>query len=254
MPPKKSDKPGLMLKIFSICVIAVTSVAILLFFIAPHSDKPAGEKARVKVRRPIPPQRLIDYSNLRQDKALKQLMQKRKAEYGLKQGIDIITKSNESLKIGDATVSMKEIEDLIRLKSRDIIEKDLQSANVKSNGKISTFGIYVVKPNDNIWNIHFKFLKDYFAHKNINLSPLADEPLKGKRSSGIGRILKFSENTVNIYNIKERKLDIDLNLIYPLNKLVVYNMTEIFKLLDRIDYEHVNRIQFDGETLWVEGE
>lgn len=253
MPHKKSDDSKLLLKILGIFAIAVTVGAVMLF-ITHHSNKPAGKAAPVKVLRPIRPQRLIDYSKLRQDDALKQLMQKRKAEYGLKKGIDIITKSNESLKIGDTTVSMKEIEDLIRLKSGDIIEKDLQPANGKSNENISVFGIYVVRPKDNIWNIHFKFLKDYFAHKNINLSPLADEPLKGQRSSGIGKILKFSEHTVNIYNIKERKLDIDLNLIYPLNKLVVYNMTEIFKLLDRIDYKHVNRIQFDGETLWVEGE
>jgi hypothetical protein len=32
---------------------------------------------------------------------------------------------------------------------------------------------------------------------------------------------------------------------------VVYNMDQIFKLLDLIDYERVNHIQFDGETLWI---
>jgi hypothetical protein len=36
-----------------------------------------------------------------------------------------------------------------------------------------------------------------------------------------------------------------------LTKLVVYNMDQIFALLDLIEYQHVNNIQFDGETLWV---
>jgi hypothetical protein len=88
-------------------------------------------------------------------------------------------------------------------------------------------------------------------HKGVTLSPLADEPdIKGF-SSGIGKILKFSEKTVSIYNIKERKIAVDLNLIYPLSKVVVYNMDRIFALLDRIDYNNANRIQFDGETLWI---
>ncbi|MBU4184653.1 MAG: hypothetical protein KKC23_00315, partial [Proteobacteria bacterium] len=104
---------------------------------------------------------------------------------------------------------------------------------------------------DNIWNIHFNFLKDYFDHKGIALSPLADEPDRRGFSSGVGKILKFSEKIVTIYNIKERKIAVDINLIYPLSKVVVYNMDRIFALLDRIDYNNANRIQFDGETLWI---
>jgi hypothetical protein len=141
--------------------------------------------------------------------------------------------------------------DKIRLKSGDIVEKDLKSQDKSNKEKIESFGIHVVQPGENIWNIHYTFLKDYFDHKGIQLSPLSDEPLQGGRSSGIGKILKFSENTVNIYNIKEHKLDMDLNLIFPLTKVVVYNMDQIFTFLNLIDFKHVNRIQFDGETLWM---
>jgi hypothetical protein len=56
---------------------------------------------------------------------------------------------------------------------------------------------------------------------------------------------------IHIYNIEERRLDVDLDLIQPLNKLVVYNMTQIFALLSQIDYTHVNHIRFDGETIWI---
>jgi hypothetical protein len=80
---------------------------------------------------------------------------------------------------------------------------------------------------------------------------MADEPLGGGRSSGIGKLLKFSENIVYIYNIRKRKLAEDLHAIIPLTKIVIYNMERIFSLLDQIDYEHLNRIQFDGVTVWI---
>jgi len=66
-------------------------------------------------------------------------------------------------------------------------------------------------------------------------------------SKSIGIIV----SCIILYNIKEREIDVDLNLIYPLSKVVIYNMDQIFALLDLIDYEHVNRIQFDGDTLWI---
>jgi len=204
-----------------------------------------------KVHIPPTAKSVIDYNNIEKDKELIALMQKRKAEYGVEKGVDIITKSDESFKIGDSTVSMQEILDKIRIKSGDIVEKDLKSKKMDFMKNSESFGIYVVQSGDNIWNIHFNFLKDYFAHKGISLSPLADEAERGGQSSGVGKLLKFSERTVNIYNIKERKLDVDLNLIYPLSKVVIYNMDQIFALLDLIDYEHVSRIQFDGETLWI---
>ena len=50
--------------------------------------------------------------------------------------------------------------------------------------------------NDNIWNIHFEFLKEYFQYRGIVVTDSADEPKKKGGSSGIGRILKFSENMV----------------------------------------------------------
>ena len=56
---------------------------------------------------------------------------------------------------------------------------------------------------------------------------------------------------VFIFNIRERKIDTDLNLIHPLSKIVVFKMRQIFALLDQIDYQHVNRIQFEGDTLWI---
>jgi len=36
-----------------------------------------------------------------------------------------------------------------------------------------------------------------------------------------------------------------------LSKIVIYNMDRVFALLDAIDYEDVNQIEFDGETIWL---
>jgi hypothetical protein len=249
MPKKSVERTNTIIGIVVVGVVLVATLTGLKFLRKPASET-GVQKGIDKIQIPSKTEPVIDYNKLKEDKELQTLMQKRKAQYGLNKGVDIITKSNESFKVGDATVSMQEILDKIRLKSGDIVEKDLKSQG-KSNKKIESFGIHVVQPGENIWNIHFTFLKDYFDHKGIQLSPLSDEPLHGGRSSGIGKILKFSEHTVSIYNIKEHKLDMDLNLIFPLTKVVVYNMDQIFTFLDLIDFKHVNRIQFDGETLWM---
>ena len=116
------------------------------------------------------------------------------------------------------------------------------------------YGIYVVRPVDNVWNIHFRFLSEYFQHRDISLSAWSDEPDTRGHSSGVGKILKFSEKMVYIFNLKERKLDVDLNLLQPLSKIVIFNMGEVLALLDPIDYKVVNSIRYDGETLWIPAE
>ena len=204
-----------------------------------------------KKRVPIPSGKLIDYDKLKEksDKALTALMEERKAPYGVGESIDMIVRPDESIKVGKETVRMQKLLDEVRFKQGEILETDLV-AETKPKDQ-DAFGIHVVQPGENIWDIHFNLLKDYYDHKGIHISPLADEPDRLGRSTGVGKILKFSENLVHIYNLRERTLDSDLHLIYPLSKIVVYNMSRAFALLDRIDYKKVNRIEFDGETLWL---
>ncbi|MDL1985031.1 MAG: hypothetical protein LWX54_12740 [Deltaproteobacteria bacterium] len=250
MPKKNVAISNKIAVIIIICAISAAIAAAGLFLMQKKLTGPVEKNLSEKVHVPIKSQPVIDYNKLEKDKELQILTQKRKTKYGVEKSVDIIVKSDESLKIGDSIVPMQEILDKIRIKSGDIIEKDIEGATLP-DGRIRAFGIYVVKPEDNIWNIHFKFLKDYFDHKGVALAPLADEPDRKGFSSGIGKLLKFSEKIVTIYNIKERKIAVNLNLIYPLSKVVVYNMDRIFALLDRIDYNNANRIQFDGETLWI---
>ncbi|MFC1811944.1 hypothetical protein ACFL03_04575 [Thermodesulfobacteriota bacterium] len=239
--------------IITLAIILALGVAGFMLW-QQRTKKPVADETPEKTRVQAKPQPVIDYGKLEKDKDLKALMQKRKAEYGVEKGIDIIVKSDESLKVGDTTVPMQEIMDKMRLKSGEIVERYIESGHSDPNKQISVFGIYVVQPGDNIWNIHFQFLKDYFVRKGATLSPSADEPDRYGYSSGVGKLLKFSETMIYIYNLKDRKIDADLNLILPLTKIVIYNMDQIFSLLDQIDYEHVNRIHFDGETIWIPAE
>ena len=255
MPKKNISRLNRVSKIVAICIMVIAATVAGWWFWLKQGTKPVEKNLSEKaVCIPVKPESVIDYNKLKDDKELQMTMQKRKEKYGIEKGVDIIAKSYESIKIGNSTVPMQEIIEKMRLKSNDIIEKDVGFTTADQGKKAEEFGVHVVRHGDNIWNIHFKFMKNYFEHKGIAILPMADEPDRLGISSGVGKILKFSENVVSIYNIKERKLDVDLNLITPLNKIVVYNMNRIFVLLDQIDYNNVNRIHFDGETLWMPAE
>ncbi len=131
-----------------------------------------------------------------------------------------------------------------------------QGVSVSSRASADTedtdqvYGIYVVRHGDNVWNIHFNFLKEYFKNKGVSLTSFADEPRAG-RSSGVGKILKFSEDMVYIYNLREHKLDVDLNIIHPLSKIVVFDLKRAFSMLNQLDCKTVSRVRFDGKTVWI---
>ncbi len=139
----------------------------------------------------------------------------------------------------------------------DALQKQLDDkkqtfiSRIKDGNAMGAYGIHVVTPGDNIWNIHFQFLKSYFNKRGITVSPVADEPLRTGTSSGVGKLLKFSENMVHIYNLKTRQIDPDINTIEPLSKVVVFNLGQVFALLETLDYDQINHIEFDGETLWL---
>ena len=127
------------------------------------------------VRRPIAARTIIDYNQLSQETDADSPMQQRKAAYGLNKGVDIIAGIDESIRVGDTTVSVAEIMEQIRLQEGRIMETDSDSTPAGAAAD-ALFGIYVVKAGDNIWNIHYNLLKEYFRHKGVPISPMADEP------------------------------------------------------------------------------
>jgi hypothetical protein len=240
-------------------ILAVAAVSALFFFFSGREQpqtqtpleepKPAVSPAEKPGQTPV-----VDFNRLDGDMALQQEMDKRKEKYGIKEGLDMVVREDEAVKIGDATVSMGTIREKSDLKKGRVVEKDLQNNRSVNKESVAEYGIHVVQPGENIWDIHFALLKDYFAGKGIDLSPLADEPQKNGTSSGVGKILKFSEHIVTIYNLKENKLEIDLNNIQPLERIVVYRMDGVFSLLDQVNDKDIKKLAFDGRTLWVPAE
>lgn len=193
----------------------------------------------------------IDYKDLENNKKLKELMVKRKERLGIKKSLDMIVNSDESFKIGDVQISMRDILEKALINKGDVFEEKIEDSGAVRPQKIKKYGIYVVRPGDNIWNIHFNILKEFYEHQGINVSSQADEPVGQGMSSGVGKILKFSELLVIIYNLIEEKVDSNINLLEPLSKIVVYNMDEIFSLLQEVNYDNIDRIQFDGKNIWI---
>ncbi|MFC1857702.1 hypothetical protein ACFL9U_06685 [Thermodesulfobacteriota bacterium] len=253
MPKKEAPMSHKIFIIAGVCVLIIAVLLVGLKLRTKEPPKSAGKNGSEKVRKPVKARSVIDYSKLEKDEALKDLMKKRKEEFGVGKGIDMIAKSDEAIKVGDSTVPMEDVIEKIRLKEGDIVEKDIGSETAGSTAR-KKFGIYVVQPGDNIWNIHFRFLTEYFEKKGIAVSPLADETDSAGLSSGVGKLLKFSEKMVYIYNIDEGKLDVKLDTIRPYSKVVIYSMDQVFALLNQIDYGYVNRIQFDGMNIWIPGE
>ena len=193
----------------------------------------------------------IDYKSLKKNKVLKKLMDARKKNRGIKKSLDMIVKSNETFHIGGSKVSMQEILKKACTERGEVFQEKIADSGEYKPIKIKEYGIYVVQPGDNIWNIHFNILKEYYAFNGIEVAPKADEPVKKGFSSGVGKILKFSEKIVIIYNLIDRKIVENINLLEPMSKLVIYNMDEIFALLGEINYDNVDGIQFDGKNIWI---
>ena len=260
MQPRKKDGPGTGTNktvIFGILLIVLVAAVIIMF--RKPSETPSVDPASVQGGKPsfsVDQSPVFNYNDMEDNPELKGMMEDRKAKYNIDNGIDMVVKADESVKIGDMTIRMSDIIEKARLKSGEIVETDVAAGpDSDTSSAIKTeYGIYVVQPADNIWNIHFKLLKNYFERKGANLSPRADEPGSDGTSSGIGKLLKFSEKMVYIYNINDETIDSEINIIQPLSKIVVYNMKDIFDFLEQIDYAQVNQIQFDGETLWLPAE
>jgi PCRF domain len=364
--PRKSKTP-----VVIIVAVVIIGLALALYFglkqssvqnagPTPASDtETAANGTGQKLSVPITPKTVLDYDSLEKNSSLQDQMARRKSELGLDSSVDMVVKADESFKVGNRTIPMREILDKIRLKKGEIIENDMtpsgQStpkplshaalmeklaaaekqylqigeqlknpqvinnkelharlqeqykkmeagvsgyrkykeldqqirdlkhqtengslnkdaatldrlsaleedkkvledalrAQISPDDEFEAYGIYVVKPSDNVWNIHFEFLREYFENRDIAVTSTADEPNTRGRSSGIGRILKFSENMVYIYNTRERMLEMDLDVIQPLTKIVIFNMGEVLNILGQIDFRQIDQIRYDGDTLWV---
>ena len=214
-----------------------------------------------------------------------ELIAQRKRQYGLDKSVDMVVTKDETIKVGRQLVPLKEILAEIEHNSDveetlpsiqpsfnpppepDIIEEELTSTSpayipsseaaappvpqVKKS--VDYYGVYVVRPGDNLWDIHFAFLREYLHHRGIAVGKYDDEWRNGK-STGVARVLKWAEGMVKIFNLRTRKLEKDLDLLEPKEKVVIFNLSQLGRILGAVNRDEINDIRYDGVNLYLPGE
>ncbi|MCB9481495.1 MAG: hypothetical protein H6680_06720 [Desulfobacteraceae bacterium] len=234
-------------KLYLITVVILVSTIAALVAVNYVSKKtpPEISKAQTKKEIKVANKTMI---SVKDSEDLK-LMEERKKEYGIDQGLDMVLKSDESAEINGQVIDLKSIEEKDLILKGDVISNDLK---INEKTKPKDYGIYIVKKGDNLWDIHFRLLKELFKNKGISLSESADEPINDGYSSGVGKILKFSEETVSIYSLKTGEITYDINTLEPEGRVIIYKMTEIAELLNDISLNNINNVVFDGKNLWID--
>lgn len=173
----------------------------------------------------------------------------RKAPYGLKHSVDVVVRSDESIKVGGVEVSVAELErSLVVGKRGQVLERSLGR-----NGDVTTWGVHLVRQKENLWNIHYRLLAEFLANRGMELPPDADEPTASGQSSGVGKILKFAEHMVGVYNLKTRAMSQKLDVLEPGGKVVIFNLSEIFEQLSKIEPHNLKGVMYDGRVLLFPG-
>ena len=169
----------------------------------------------------------------------------RKKPYGLDKSLDVVVRSDESIKIGDKTIPVSELERKLVVEQRGkLLEKPLDK-----EGKVSAWGVHLVRPGENLWAIHLAILGEYLKSRGVVLAKGADKPTTKGYSSGVGKILKFAEHMVGVYNLQTGHMTRDLDILETGHKVVVFNLSEIFKQLAQIDPHDLSGVMYDGRVL-----
>ena len=105
--------------------------------------------------------KVIDYNDLAEETIMKDLMEARKKDLGLDTSVDLVVKSNETFTVGGNTVSMEEVIEQAFAGQGKVLEKELDESGAQTPKAVTTYGVYVVQPGDNIWNIHFRMLREF---------------------------------------------------------------------------------------------
>lgn len=202
---------------------------------------------------PPPPSSTSPVVNLDQGSTAQGQEQRERMEpYGVRHSLDAVVRSDESIKVGDTTISMAELEKNLVVNQRgEILEKPLDKKAAQK--RITAWGVYLVRQDQNLWNIHYRLLREYLASQGVELAPDADEPLPTGKSSGVGKILKFAEHMVGVYNLKTKSMSSNLDHLEPGRKVVVFNLSEIFSQLAKIDPRDLSGVMYDGRVLLFPG-
>ncbi len=238
--------------ILALLIILAAGGAIYWFWgdLAPKDDQavatksqPATAQDKAKDSQTPPPSQ--HGSVVKVDGSQRAEQEARKKPYGLDKSVDAVARSDESIQVGTKKVPVEELEKKLVVEQRgEVREKSLQG------GKVSAWGVYMVRPGDSLWRIHYRLLREYLRARGVKLQPFADQPTPKGYSSGVGKVLKFAEHMVGVYNLRTGHMSKNLNLLEPGQKVVVFNLSEIFGQLDKVNPNEINGIMYDGRVLF----
>lgn len=235
----------------------------------PNAQTPAIKK--ISIPKPTELAKINETLELQQSPPLPKIapeasQDERQDAYGLKNSVDFIVRSDEPFEIAGEKLTVDEL--LKRLHSEqgqnkilsNIQELDLGSSLRKSikppfptdTNAAAYYAVRVVLPGENLWNIHYTIIQEYLARRHITLAPRSDEPFPNGQSSGIGRLLKFIEGVVYVYNLNQNRLERDLNLIHPHEIIIFFKISDLFEALDRLQPNDFQNLRYVSNSLRLE--
>jgi len=188
----------------------------------------------------------------------------RKEAFGLKNSVDFIVRRDEPFEVSGKKRTIEQIqqqmhpedkkEEVLHPIQEVEIGPSIRKPIVEEQGtKLPVFyAVRMVLPGENLWNIHFAVIQEYLARRQIFLGSTSDEPSPDGASSGIGRLLKFIEGVVFVYNLDQDRIEEDPNLIHPHAIVVFFKISDLFAALDQLQPEDLQRLRYVSNYLALE--
>ncbi len=191
----------------------------------------------------------------------------RREAFQLKNSVDFIVTKDEPFEAAGRMLTIGEIlgipqigkdssEIVPSVEEKEIgsrVRRPIQTSTAPAPSRqIAYYGVKVVKRTENVWDIHYSILREYFARKDVILPTDSDKPSLDGRSSGIGRILKFIEGVVYVYSINGNQLIKNIDLIQPGSFIVFFKISDLFAALDAIQPEDLSSIRYVNNYLRLE--
>lgn len=201
----------------------------------PLPAPPAGGESALNVLPPSPPLPQV---------APEATEEQRKALFRLDQSVDHIVTADEPFDIAGEQVTIKEVKQRLGLSSAGASPAAAETGSeqpvdalrkpIPKHEQPVYYGVRQVHRGENVWKIHLQILRDYFRRRQVELLPTADRPDPSGHSSGVGRLLKFLEGVVYIYDVKAKRTVADVNWVQPDAVIIFFRISAVFRALDQL--------------------
>jgi hypothetical protein len=212
------------------------------------ADAPVGSEGLQLPPSPLMPQVAPQSSQSERHKA-----------FGLMNSIDHIVRKDEPFEVAGKEWTIAELlQNMQPGSSQTPVLPFIQESEIGSSirkpitGDHSSpeyYAVRVVLLGENLWNIHFAVIQEYLARRSIILAPRSDEPLADGSSSGVGRLLKFIESVVSVYNLDTKRSESNLNSVQPHHIIVFFKISDLFSALDQLQPEDLQRLRYVSNYL-----